>query len=364
MVLDEGQHAVPAGVVGLEPVEAGSRRSPGCRCRAPGRAARSGCGARSRRPGRRRCRRPSCCRPPRARRCPAAASPASTTTSSALTPSPRAGGCTGCTRPAFGIPWRSSRGRRRWRRGVRAASDHRHQVGVVGAVDLVVVAQRTGVTAVALHGVLRAGGVVGRLGPGDRLLVHTRHHHDPVVVAGGVHRRLDAVEAAPAEQRLVDAEQRRSPGRRSGRGGRSAGRSSPTLRALVIELRSRSSELAWQTTRVVPGRESSSADANERAVGTVPPAQGETEQSGAGFGQYDGRSTCAWATAGTRTTSARTVSAAVAVRSRPAPQRAHVCAGTACLLACSSRSPPCVSLEASLLQGTTQCGPGYDDRTF
>jgi len=59
----------------------------------------------------------------------------------------------------------------------------------------------------------------------------------------------------------------------------------------ATEARRRVSESALHTTRVSPGRDRSSADGSDRAVGTLPPAQGVTEQSGLGSGQYDGRST-------------------------------------------------------------------------
>ena len=41
----------------------------------------------------------------------------------------------------------------------------------------------------------------------------------------------------------------------------------------------------WQTTRVLPGGFALSADASERAFGTLPPAAGLTEVSGFGSGQ-------------------------------------------------------------------------------
>src|SRR5690349_11545426 len=62
-----------------------------------------------------------------------------------------------------------------------------------------------------------------------------------------------------------------------------------------MELFSRVIESALQTTMVSPGFFASSADARERALGTLPPAHGLTWQSAFGFGQYDGRST--WACA-------------------------------------------------------------------
>ncbi len=57
---------------------------------------------------------------------------------------------------------------------------------------------------------------------------------------------------------------------------------------------------------MLPGRESSSADCSERALGTFPPAHGLTEQSAFGFGQYDGRSTCADAVMGSASRPSRT----------------------------------------------------------
>jgi hypothetical protein len=58
-------------------------------------------------------------------------------------------------------------------------------------------------------------------------------------------------------------------------------------------------ESALQTTRVTPGLLVSKAELNVRIEGTLPPAHGDTEQSGFGLGQYDGRST--WADAGEAT---------------------------------------------------------------
>src|SRR3954466_8678510 len=60
-------------------------------------------------------------------------------------------------------------------------------------------------------------------------------------------------------------------------------------------------EVGWQTTRVLPGSFLLSAEASERIFGTLPPVHGLIEQSGAGSGQYEARST--WANAGTATTS-------------------------------------------------------------
>src|SRR5690349_271860 len=55
------------------------------------------------------------------------------------------------------------------------------------------------------------------------------------------------------------------------------------------------SELRWQTIFVASFE---SAEASVRGVGTWPPAHGDTEQSGAGSGQYEARSMCADASAG------------------------------------------------------------------
>ena len=56
-------------------------------------------------------------------------------------------------------------------------------------------------------------------------------------------------------------------------------------RAQVVDFFKRVIESGWQTTRVTPGPLVERADASVRAVGTSPPAQGLTEQSGAGSGQ-------------------------------------------------------------------------------
>src|SRR3954447_8197817 len=69
----------------------------------------------------------------------------------------------------------------------------------------------------------------------------------------------------------------------------------PTLRASLIDACKRLRESDWQTTLVFA---SVSAEASVRGVGTCPPAHGDTEQSGAGSGQYEARSTCAAASAG------------------------------------------------------------------
>src|SRR6476646_6158221 len=51
-------------------------------------------------------------------------------------------------------------------------------------------------------------------------------------------------------------------------------RSTPSRRATPISAFSCLSESGWQTTRVVPTLDLSSADASERAFGTAPPAGG------------------------------------------------------------------------------------------
>ena len=103
------------------------------------------------------------CRRPTGRRRPAAASPASTTTSSALTPEPSSWRLQRMQGPAFGMPCRSVRGGLGGGAVSEPAADDGDEVGVVGAVHLVVVAERARVAAVCLDRVLRAGGVVRRL---------------------------------------------------------------------------------------------------------------------------------------------------------------------------------------------------------
>src|SRR5437763_12106579 len=66
----------------------------------------------------------------------------------------------------------------------------------------------------------------------------------------------------------------------------------PLLRAPLIDARARLSDPRWHTTRVFLF-DFLSTDASDRAFGTLPPAQGVTWQSAAGFGQYAGRSMCA-----------------------------------------------------------------------
>jgi hypothetical protein len=50
--------------------------------------------------------------------------------------------------------------------------------------------------------------------------------------------------------------------------------------------------------RTLPGPLPVTAEASDRAFGTLPPAAGFTDLSGRGSGQYDGRSRCASASAG------------------------------------------------------------------
>jgi hypothetical protein len=65
----------------------------------------------------------------------------------------------------------------------------------------------------------------------------------------------------------------------------------PLLRADLIDRSARLSDPRWQTTTVLPRGFARSADASVRAFGTLPPAAGLTLVSGAGFGQYEVRST-------------------------------------------------------------------------
>ena len=71
---------------------------------------------------------------------------------------------------------------------------------------------------------------------------------------------------------------------------RAAARSRSSARWL-IDLIARLSEPRWHTTRVSPRAFACSAEASERAFGTLPPAAGLTLLSGAGSGQYELRST-------------------------------------------------------------------------
>src|SRR4051794_11806496 len=96
----------------------------------------------------------------------------------------------------------------------------------------------------------------------------------------------------------------------------------------------RVSESLWQTTRVLPGRLRLREDDSERAVGTAPPAQGWTVQSGAGSGQYALRSTWADAAAG----SARPAVTATTSASRRSFQPTVLMCG---------RSPECVPAALS-----------------
>ena len=83
----------------------------------------------------------------------------------------------------------------------------------------------------------------------------------------------------------------------------------PRLRALRIEFLTRRREslpfAPAQTTRTFPGPLPVTALVSDRAVGTLPPAAGLTEVSGAGSGQYDGRSRCAIDTAGNTPSASR-----------------------------------------------------------
>src|SRR5687768_1099179 len=81
--------------------------------------------------------------------------------------------------------------------------------------------------------------------------------------------------------------------------GRLGRRRKPRRFALPIAFLARLSELPLQTSRTSPGPLPVTAEASERAFGTLPPAGGETEVSGAGSGQSEGRSRCAAAIAGT-----------------------------------------------------------------
>src|SRR5687768_8756902 len=64
------------------------------------------------------------------------------------------------------------------------------------------------------------------------------------------------------------------------------GRSRNPLRcARLIDFFASFSDLPLQTTRTSPGPLPVTAEASERAFGTLPPAGGETEVSGAGSGQ-------------------------------------------------------------------------------
>ena len=133
------------------------------------------------------------------------ASPASTMTSSALTPEPSSWRLQRMHGPAFGMPWRSSRGGVGGGAGVGPAADDGDQVGVVGAVDLVVVAtaRRGRRCRTCILYWSQAGSCVGLRASG-RLRVEAGHDHDAVVVARRRHRRLDLVVVAALEQLLVD----------------------------------------------------------------------------------------------------------------------------------------------------------------
>ncbi len=98
---------------------------------------------------------------------------------------------------------------RRLRVGARpdGPSDHRDQVLVVGAVELVGVGDRPGLAAVVGDLVLVAARIVGRGGSRPGLGVDARHDDDAVVVARCGHRGLDLVVVALAPQAEVDRRQ-------------------------------------------------------------------------------------------------------------------------------------------------------------
>ncbi len=100
--------------------------------------------------------------------------------------------------------------------GAHVPADHRDQVGVIGAVELVLVRERARVTAVGVGLVLGAGRVEGRLRRRRRLGVDARHHHDAVVVVRGGHGGLDLAVVALREQLLVDRTKVRGLGGREG----------------------------------------------------------------------------------------------------------------------------------------------------
>src|SRR5215211_6218961 len=84
-------------------------------------------------------------------------------------------------------------------------ANDRHQVLGVGAVVLVRVGQCGRLTPVVQDLVLLARRVEVRLGARRRFGVDARHDHDAVVVAGTSGRRLDLVVPAAREQQLVEA---------------------------------------------------------------------------------------------------------------------------------------------------------------
>jgi hypothetical protein len=65
----------------------------------------------------------------------------------------------------------------------------------------------------------------------------------------------------------------------------------PLRRAELIDRIALLSDPFWHTTRVFPRGFARSDDARLLAFGTLPPAAGLTPRSGAGFGQYELRST-------------------------------------------------------------------------
>ena len=91
--------------------------------------------------------------------------------------------------------------------GVGSATDDGHQVGVVGAVDLVVVREGAGIATVVDGAVLVARLVEGGLAARRGLAVEAGHHNHAVVVARVGHGRLDLVVVAELEELTVDPQQ-------------------------------------------------------------------------------------------------------------------------------------------------------------
>ena len=225
---------------------------------------------------------------------PAPASPASTMTSSALTPEPSSWRLQRMHGPGFGMPWRSSRGGAGTGAGVGPATDHGDEVGVVRAVDLVVVGQRAGVAALGRN--RRTGRRPGRTS---------------AATGRSAPRRA---RASPRRGRCCPRPSRRSGSRRTRSARTAASLTSSSLRGLgfgevpvvgrpdevaVGPRLGRSPRSAGSASR--PGRPRGSPRAGRRPAptpaigpsGTSPPAHGVMVQSGFGSGQYDGRSTCA-----------------------------------------------------------------------
>src|SRR3954468_6324037 len=97
-----------------------------------------------------------------------------------------------------------------------------------------------------------------------------------------------------------------------------------------MEACSRVSESGWHTTCVAPGRLLTSDDDSERTCGTSPPVHGLIEQSGAGSGQYAGRSTCASAVAGASTASAHMATNVLTARTDNPPMARENERGSLC----------------------------------